>query len=63
MKKKGKTLTVKCQNGTKATSSRDAVETAIDKAKTDKSCTWEQSLKNSKIPRWEELAKPFRANA
>lgn len=62
MKKKRKILAVNCKNNTTAIGSRDAVETAIEKAKTDKSCTWEQSLRNSKIPRWEELAKPSRVN-
>lgn len=35
-------------------STRDAVETAIDMAKRDKTTTWESSLKNTKrISRWQ----------
>ena len=58
MKKKNKkTLGPRLQYETIVTGSRGAVETVIDVAKDDKSSTWEQSLRHTKIARWDELAK------
>ena len=57
MKKKRKVLNAHQASGAALTSSRGVVESIIDETKDDKSSTWEQSVKRSKIARWDEIAK------
>jgi len=57
MKKKRKVLNAHQTSGAALTSSRGVVESIIDETKDDKSSTWEQSVKRSKIARWDEIAK------
>jgi hypothetical protein len=46
-------------NKKKRKSTRDAVETSIDLAKTEKKGTWEDitEKKNKKTPRWEDITR------
>jgi hypothetical protein len=50
----GKEKRTSCQMPTERSGTRDAVETAIDRAKSDKSSTWEGSASRTtkRISRW-----------
>jgi len=62
MKKKKKVLNASRPTQGVVTSSRGVVEAVIDIVKDDKSSTWEQSMRHSKIARWNDLAKIVPSN-
>lgn len=62
MKKKARVLNTRRTTGEIVTSSRTVVESVIDATKDDKSATWDQSVKRSKIARWDEIVRSPAAN-